>query len=138
MVQIPFFIKDENKAHKYCDLFHVLWCLVVELWLDLKFPNVPLKYSEKVKELVAQLYLTLCDPMDYIPPGSSVHGILQARILEWVAVPFSRISSQRRDQTWVSCIAGRFFTIWATREAIKYIYFLNWTSKEQFDSYISE
>ena len=43
-------------------------------------------------------------------PGSSVHGISQARILEWVAIPFSRGSSLRRDQTWVSCIAGRFFT----------------------------
>ena len=49
--------------------------------------------------------------MDCSPPGSSVHGILQARILEWVAVPFSRGSSQRRDQMWVSCIAGRFFII---------------------------
>ena len=67
--------------------------------------------------LVVQLCLTLCDPMDYSPPGSSVHGILQARILEWVAIPFSRGSSQPRDQTLVSCIAGRFFTIWATREA---------------------
>ena len=47
----------------------------------------------------------------YSPPGSSVHGILQARILEWVAIPFSRGSSQPRDQTWVSCIAGRFFTV---------------------------
>ena len=50
-------------------------------------------------------------------PGSSVHGILQARILEWVAMPSSRSSSQPRDQTQVSCIAGRFFTVWATREA---------------------
>ena len=50
--------------------------------------------------LVAQLCLTLCDPMDSTPPGSSVHGILQSRILEWVAVPFSRGSSQPRDQTW--------------------------------------
>ena len=48
---------------------------------------------------------------------SSDHGILQARILEWVAIPFSRGSSWHRDQTWVFCIAGRFFTIWATREA---------------------
>ena len=55
--------------------------------------------------------------MDCSPPGSSVHGIIQARILEWVAIPFSRGSSWPRDQTWVSCIAGRFFTIWATREA---------------------
>ena len=52
--------------------------------------------------------------------GSSVHGILQIRILEWVAMPFSRGSSQPRDQTQVSCIAGRFFTIWATREAQEY------------------
>ena len=60
-----------------------------------------------------QLCLTLCDPMDYSPLGSSVHGILQARTLEWVAIPFSRESSQPRGWTWVSCIAGRFFTIWA-------------------------
>ena len=46
------------------------------------------------------------------------HGILQARVLEWVAIPFSRGSSQPRDWTWVSCIAGRFFTSWATREAL--------------------
>ena len=57
--------------------------------------------------------------MDCSPPGSSVHEILQARILEWVAIPFSRGSSQPRDQTWVSCIVGRFITIWATREAFK-------------------
>ena len=50
---------------------------------------------------------------------SSVHGILQARILEWVAVSFSRGSSQPRDQTQVSCVANRFFTIWASREALK-------------------
>ena len=56
--------------------------------------------------------------MDCTLPGSSVHGILQARILEWVAVPFSRNgSSQSRDQTQVSHIGGRFFTVWATREA---------------------
>ena len=58
----------------------------------------------------------LCDPTDCSLPGSSVRGILQARILEWVAVSFSRRSSQPRDQTRVSCIAGRCFTIWANRE----------------------
>ena len=57
-----------------------------------------------------------CDPMDYSLPGSSVHGIIQVRILAWVVIPFSRGSSQTRDWTWVSCIAGQFFTIWATRE----------------------
>ena len=56
----------------------------------------------EVKVLVAQLCLTLCDPMDCSPPGSSAHGILQARVLEWVAIPFSRGSSQPKDQTWVS------------------------------------
>ena len=55
--------------------------------------------------------------IDYSPLGSSVHGILQARILEWVAISFSQGSSRLRDGTQVSCIAGRFFTIWATREA---------------------
>ena len=54
--------------------------------------------------------------MDYSPPGSSVHEILQAKILEWVAIPFSRGSSPPRDQMPVSCTAGRFFTFWATRE----------------------
>ena len=54
----------------------------------------------------------LCDPMDY-----TLHGILQARILEWVAFPFSRGSSQPRYQTQVSHVAGRFFTSWTTREA---------------------
>ena len=59
----------------------------------------------------------LSDPKDCSPPGSSVHGTHQARILEWVAIPFSRGSSWPRDQIQVSCVAGRFFTIWATWEA---------------------
>ena len=69
------------------------------------------KTGLKVKVLVAQLCLTLCDPMDCRTPSSSVHGILQARILEWVAIPFSRGSFQPRDQTQVSYVAGRFFTV---------------------------
>ena len=69
------------------------------------------------KVLVTRSCSTLCNPIDCCPPGSSVHGILQARILEWVAIPFSRVSSQPRDQTQVSHIAGRFFTTWATKEA---------------------
>ena len=67
---------------------------------------------------VPQSCPTLCDPMDCSPPGSSVHGILQARILEWVAMPSSRGSSQPRDLTGVSCIAGRFFASRVTREAL--------------------
>ena len=68
--------------------------------------------------LVIQLCLTLCKPMGYTLSGFSVHGSLQVRILEWVANPFSRGSSWPRDRTWVSCIASRFFTIWATRETL--------------------
>ena len=70
-----------------------------------------------VKVLVAHLCLTLCDPMDYSLPGFSVRGILQARILEYVVNPFTAGSSRPRDWTWVSHIAGRFFTVWDTREA---------------------
>ena len=69
-----------------------------------------------VQLLVAQSCPTLCDPIHCSPPGSSVHGLLQARIVEWVPFPFFRRYSQLREWTWVSCIAGRFFTMWATRE----------------------
>ena len=83
------------------------------------FSSVRLYYSVnvKVKVLVTQLCLTLCDAMDCGLPGSSVHGILQTRILEGVVIPFSKGSSWPRDWTQVSCIAGGFFTIWASREA---------------------
>ena len=73
-----------------------------------------------MKVLVDQSCLTLCNPMNCSPLGSSVHGIFQARILEWVAIPFSRGSSQPRDQTLVSYMAGEFFTIWAIREKWKW------------------
>ena len=72
--------------------------------------------SQWVKVLVSQSCLTLWDPMDCSLPGPSILGILQARLLEWVAIPFSRGSSLPQDRTWVSCISGRLFTIWATRE----------------------
>ena len=72
-----------------------------------------MKWSE-----VAQSCPTLCNPMDCSLPGSSVHGIFQARILEWVAISFSRGSSRPWDWTQVFCIAGRRFTIWATRACI--------------------
>ena len=76
----------------------------------------PCGYINKVKMKVTQSCLTtLYDPMDYI-----VHGILQAKILEWVAFTFSRGSSQPRSQAQVSLIAGEFFTSWATREAQEY------------------
>ena len=80
--------------------------------------------------LVAQLCLTVCNPMDCSPPGSSVHGTLQAKILEWVATSFSRGCSQPRDWTQVTFIASRFFTIWATRETHKSI--TNYNEKRPF------
>ena len=83
------------------------------LWLFLS------SLMKKVKN-VTQSYLTLWS-MDCSPPGSSVHGILQARILEWVGILFSRGSSQPRDGTQVSCISGRVFTIWTTKEAPSFI-----------------
>ena len=61
-----------------------------------------------------------CDPMNCSLPGSSVHGIFQARVLECIAFAFSRGSSQPRDWTWVFCIAVRDFTIWATRKSVSY------------------
>ena len=80
-------------------------------WRD---PEVHIIWS-KVK--VAQSCPSLCDHMHCSLPGYSVHGILQARILEWVAISSFKGSSWPWDQTWVSCIAGRFFTIWTTRDA---------------------
>ena len=70
----------------------------------------------KSESEVAQSCPTLCDPMDYSLPGSSVHGIFQAIVLEWIAISFSRGSSQPRDWIRVSCIVDRCFTVWATRE----------------------
>ena len=84
-------------------MLYLIWYLII-LW----------------KVLVTQSCLTLCDPLDCSLPGSFVHEILQARILEWVAIPFSRGSSQPKDWIEVSYIAGRFFTVWATREAQEY------------------
>ena len=69
---------------------------------------------------VAQSYPTLCNPMDCSLPCSSVHGIFQARVLEWVAISFSRGPSRPRDWTQVSLIVGRHFTVWATREVCKW------------------
>ena len=80
--------------------------------LPAKLPGKPSKQSES--------YSVLSDfvtPWTVACQGSSIHGILQARILEWVAIPFSRGSSQPRDWTQVSSIAGRFFTTWVTRDA---------------------
>ena len=76
--------------------------------------GVGMPWALLVKVLGTQSCPTLWDPMDCSPPGFSVHGILQARILEWVAIPFSRGSSWPRDWTRVSQIAGRFFPVYLT------------------------
>ena len=82
------------------------------LWIRFQHMNFEKThaFSLQVPSEVAQSCPTLCDPMDCSLPGSSVHGIFQARILEWVAISFSRESSQPRDQTRVSSIADRRFT----------------------------
>ena len=81
------------------------------------------EYTEKGKESeVAHLCLTICDPMDCNLPGSSAHGIFQARALECIAIFFCKGSSRPRDRSQVSHIAGRCFTVWATRETIRRIY----------------
>ena len=75
----------------------------------------------KVKSGSHSVISDSCNPMDCSLPGSSVHGILQTRIPEWEDYPFSKGSSWPRNQTGVSCITGRFFTSWATREEVIYI-----------------
>ena len=79
------------------------------------FSALPKYESESVSRSVVP------DSMDYSPPGSSDHGILQPRILEWVAIPFSMGSSRPRNQAWASCITGKFFTIRAIRKAHAYM-----------------
>ena len=79
---------------------------------DIKLSDV----KKKKKSEVPQSCPTLCDPVDCNLPGSSIRGILQARILEWVAISFSRAFSQPKDRTQVSLIAGRCFNLWATRD----------------------
>ena len=88
------------------------WDLIFSLVIHLRC----MRYESESE--VTQLCPTLCDHVDCTPPGSSVHGILQARILEWVVISFSRGSSWPRDRTRVSRIAGRHFNLWATREDI--------------------
>ena len=77
------------------------------------------RLSTKSESVFTQLFPTLCDHMDCRSSGSTVHGILQARIAEWIAISFSRGSSRPRDWTLVSCITGRLFTNWTTRKPYK-------------------
>ena len=104
----------ENTFYTYCS-FKII-AIIISIARDFSY------FSKKKKMLyilseVAQSCPTLCDPMDFSLPGSSIHGIFQARILEWVAISFSRGTSRPRDWTQVSCIVGRRLTVWVTREA---------------------
>ena len=101
-----------------CIFFNPYKSFVCELQLCLRELRWPSQVLTGVRMCMrAQSCPTFCDSTDCSPPGAFVHGIFQARILVWVAISFSRGSSQPRDRTWVSCTAGRFFTDWATREA---------------------
>ena len=108
------FIFAVVESHELCS-YHIVLCNVSKL----KHYNMSKLKHQTFLGSITQSCLTLCNPMDCVPSGSSVHGILQAWILEWVVIPLSRGSSWPRDQTWVFCIAGRFFTIWAIVEALK-------------------
>jgi len=103
-----------------------------ELWISQELWCSTCTCIWKVKVLVTQSCPTLWDPRDCSSPWSSVSGILQARILEWDAIPCSRGSSRPRDWAWVSFAAGRFFTIWATREAHNVTFILkHWILKQK-------
>ena len=107
-------IYSAYKLKNRCDNIQP-WCISFFIWNQSVVPCPVLTVvswpacrflKRQVKSL--QSCPILCIPMDCSPPGSSVHGILQARILEWVAIPFSRGFSQPRNQTWVSCVASKF------------------------------
>ena len=112
----------EHQITEILTLFRVLIALVnvISIWNSflLLWNNCRILRRMWLSESeVAQSCLTLFDPMDWSLPGSSVHGIFQARVLEWVAMPSCRGSSWLRDRIQISHIAGGCFTIWATREA---------------------
>ena len=129
--------KPDSKGWCHVYGFH-LYCLIPFMWQFGKDKTIVRETEKYLISVVAtQLYkfpqiywsdTTLHDPMDCRLSGSFVHGIFQARLLEWIAISFSRGSSRPRNRTRVSRIAGRRFTIWATREAQTYMYIINYRS----------
>ena len=98
----------------------IFTCVVIKPFQKIRYccsRNLEFGMNNYQIVLVAQSCPNFCNPMDCSLSGSSLHGIFQARMLEWVAIPFSRGSSQPKDRTRVSHIAGRFFAIWATKKA---------------------
>ena len=113
-------LQDVEYSSLYSTLSLCCLSVLCSLYLLISFsfvhPSFPFPFGNHSQSQVSQSCPTLCNPVDCSLPGSSIHGILQARILEWVAISFSRGSSQPRNQTQVSHIAGRHFTLQATRE----------------------
>ena len=109
MVSTVWIIKMLNICPQY-NVHLFIYCNIVVIYSEQQ-------YACKNVCLVAQSCPTLCDPL----PGFSVHGIFQARILEWIAISSSRGSSWPRDWIWVSCMTGRFFTIWATGKSPSFL-----------------
>ena len=130
IINYPYSTREVVNIVKHLQVWHLPVCKSLKEVINLGFfrflfvcflPNLyqvfPFLFiTDSYWSNVTQLCPTLWDPMDCRPPGSSVHGIFQARILEWVAISFSRRSSWPRDWTWVSPIVGRHFTIWETRK----------------------
>ena len=102
-------------------------CVPCFLFLGNRLYSASMTFSV-FQMLLAKSCPTLCDSMDCSPQGSSLHGVLQAKILEWVATPFSSGSSWPRDGALVSCIAGGFFTNWAELQSADQI-LANWGRK---------
>ena len=112
-------VSSEDIPYSFPQRIRNLW--LIEVNQEGNVVSICKRGKRKKENEVAQLCLTLCDPRDHSPPGSSIHGILQARVLEWVAISFSRGSSLPRDQVQVSRTSGRLSTLWATRETLKLI-----------------
>ena len=111
-------IELPGKPKQYICIFILKWRKELAKDKSPKNPKLNSRnnFSCMCASLVTQSCPTLCDPMDHSPPGSSVHGILQARILEWIAISFSRRSSPPRDWTCVSGIGRQILYHWATWE----------------------
>ena len=111
------------------------WCLEENISMQSHIHTHTHTHS-RVCTCLLQSCPAFCNPIGYSVPGSSVHAILQARILEWVAMPFSMGSSQLRDWTCVSCIADRFFTHWTTWEVSTHTHTHTHTHARKFLEYL--
>ena len=126
-------------------LSELLLCVAMEAWVQVLLPKkISISYHHQINTCMHAKSLqscpTLCDPMYCSLPGSSVHGILQARILEWVAISSSGGSSWPRDWSCYSCVAGGFFIAWTTREAhhTKTIKILSWSFPHKVSVLLSQ